>query len=121
MPTEIHSGVSGSGHILFTDAFYFFKVRTHVTNFGSSQPMDLLATYGRNGKVGWWTTYEDISTVQPDGFPAGQYECDVFWIVFKDQSFRVLGSNNSWDPSGFDGFAFNLYPGVVVDFQFAYP
>lgn len=107
---ETFSGLTGAGDITFTLSGVVERVRVDVTNTGNANQIDQSVTFPRFFKLGWWSFIDDT-------FGLGQAALSPFYFVDFEHTWYTAPDGVNFFPGGFAGIHFNLYPGVVADFN----
>lgn len=107
---ETFTGLSGQGDITFALSGVVERVRIDVTNTGNANQIDHGSTFPRFFKLGWWTFTDNVHGL-------GLAALSPFYFVDFVNTFYLPPDGVNFYSGGFHGITFNLYPGVVADFN----
>lgn len=107
---ETFSGLSGAGDISFTASGIVERVRIDITDTGNANQIDNSSTFPRFFKLGWWAFTDDT-------FGLGLAALSPFYFVDFVANWYTAPDGVNFFAGGFAGIHYNLYPGVVADFN----
>jgi hypothetical protein len=104
---ETFSGLSGAGEVVFALSGTVEKVRWDVTSFGSSNQVDPSGSFPRFFKLGWWAFTDNLHGL-------GQAALSPYYFIDFEHTWYQPTDGVNFNPNGFHGIHYNLFPGVVA-------
>lgn len=107
---ETFSGLTGSGDIVFALSGVVERVRIDVTNTGNANQIDQSGINPRFFKLGWWAFYDNLHGL---GFAS----LEPFYFIDFEAAWYAPTDGVNFSANGFHGIHYNLFSGVVADFN----
>lgn len=109
---ETFSGLSGSGDLVFSLSGIVERVRIDVTDTGMANAIDQTGVNPRFFKLGWWTFSDNVHGL-------GLASLEPFYFIDFEAAWYAPTDGVNFFSGGFHGLHYNLFAGVVADFNIA--